>query len=287
MAALPSTIAHAWLRCGIRVDGAGVHRGGGDRSHRRSAADVYRFYHVLAGRVSGDFGGGPISAGPGTGLILPPQRGFLERDEDLGAGVAVLIALFQVAVPPGGTNPLPWLRLPAVVAAADPGAAAALCARMEAAGPPWSADAGIRVALRPLLDQLLTAHLADGFAAGAWEQRPPMPAWLNDLRGRASRRLCDPQLRPDNLHRLAGRSREHVTRALSAHLGVGAAGFLRQLRIELAARLLSQGGDVSIAEICERVGYRDHSLFCRHFRARLGVTPTAWRSAAAEGRGTR
>ena len=280
MILLPAHIAEAWGNCGLRPDSAALHRGASNRTRRHGRSDVYRFWHVLAGRISGDFGSGPIVAGPGTGLILPPDRGYLVREESSSGGVVMLIALFRIVVAPGATNPLLQLRLPAAVASSDPATAATLCERIATLSPTWLRSWPLRLAMRPWLDQLLTAHLVDGFAAGVLDAGPPLPGWIADLRERAVWRLKDPDLCAANLHAIAGRSREHVSRALRRHLGTGAAGLLRRLRVELAARLLTQG-DTSIGEIAERVGYRDQSLFCRHFRVEIGVTPSAWRDRAS------
>ncbi len=194
----------------------------------------------------------------------------------------MLIVLFQVVVPFGGVNPLAGLRLPAPVVAADAPVAAGRCSAISAVSPAWAANGWpTRIAIRPLLDQLLTAHLVDGFAAGAWPVGPGLPAWIADLRELACRRLADPTMQASSLHGLAGLSREHVARMLRRHLGTSAAGLLRRLRIELAARLLSQGDLVDVNEVAVRVGYHDRSLFCRHFRAELGMPPSHWRAGAS------
>ncbi len=52
---------------------------------------------------------------------------------------------------------------------------------------------------------------------------------------------------------------------------------LTELRLGEAKRLLA-GTDLLVAEVAERVGYRDANYFCRVFRKREGQTPRAYRS---------
>lgn len=60
---------------------------------------------------------------------------------------------------------------------------------------------------------------------------------------------------------------------------------LDEVRQELACWLL-QNTELSVEAVAERLGYRDTSNFSRTFRRWLGMTPNAWRRAAAELPGT-
>jgi Response regulator containing CheY-like receiver domain and AraC-type DNA-binding domain len=53
--------------------------------------------------------------------------------------------------------------------------------------------------------------------------------------------------------------------------------YLNKIRIEHACELLKTRGGVSIAEIGNRVGYAEHSYFCRVFKKMIGETPSAYR----------
>ncbi|SIQ14965.1 AraC family transcriptional regulator [Aquipseudomonas alcaligenes] len=55
---------------------------------------------------------------------------------------------------------------------------------------------------------------------------------------------------------------------------------LDEVRQELACWLL-QNTELSVEAVAERLGYRDTSNFSRTFRRWLGMTPNAWRKAAA------
>jgi len=47
-------------------------------------------------------------------------------------------------------------------------------------------------------------------------------------------------------------------------------------RVERAQQLL-RNGDLSLAEIAARAGFSDQSVFCRHFKRLVGVTPGRFR----------
>ena len=50
-------------------------------------------------------------------------------------------------------------------------------------------------------------------------------------------------------------------------------------RVERAQQLL-RNGDLSLAEIAARAGFSDQSVFCRHFKRLVGVTPGQFRTSA-------
>jgi AraC-like DNA-binding protein len=47
-------------------------------------------------------------------------------------------------------------------------------------------------------------------------------------------------------------------------------------RVEGAQQLLGEG-DLSLAEVTARAGFSDQSVFCRHFKRLVGVTPGRFR----------
>jgi AraC-like DNA-binding protein len=55
---------------------------------------------------------------------------------------------------------------------------------------------------------------------------------------------------------------------------------LTKTRVEAASRMLAAGND-TIADVALACGYSDHSAFTRQFRAVAGMTPSAFRRAAA------
>lgn len=56
----------------------------------------------------------------------------------------------------------------------------------------------------------------------------------------------------------------------------GFSGYLNRIRVEHACEIL-RGENVPISEISGRVGYSDHSYFCRVFKKITGKTPSAYR----------
>lgn len=73
-----------------------------------------------------------------------------------------------------------------------------------------------------------------------------------------------------------GVSQRTLIRRFRTELGMPPLGYLQNLRVEGAKKLLEDGA-TPIAEIVERVGYSDVSSFTRLFKSRTGVTPHAFR----------
>lgn len=87
----------------------------------------------------------------------------------------------------------------------------------------------------------------------------------------------DPEL---SLESTAGNLRvspDYLSRLLKAATGHSFLNFLCRLRME-KAKVLLDDPRLRVAEIAERVGYRDQNYFCRHFKSVTGVTPKGWRS---------
>lgn len=78
------------------------------------------------------------------------------------------------------------------------------------------------------------------------------------------------------LARLAGRSREHVSRVIKSSTGRRAVDLVNEGRIELAASLL-QTSDDNIATIAYHAGFESLSHFYHLFRSRHGTTPRQYR----------
>ncbi|WP_414473652.1 AraC family transcriptional regulator [Microvirga sp. M2] len=88
----------------------------------------------------------------------------------------------------------------------------------------------------------------------------------------------DREVELDNLARLAGLSRSHFIRAFTRETGLTPHAYLMDRRFRAASRLLAKGdspGDVALA-----CGFFDQSHLNRVFKARMGVTPGAYRQGA-------
>ncbi len=82
----------------------------------------------------------------------------------------------------------------------------------------------------------------------------------------------------ESLAEAAAMSRTAFAEAFREHYKQGPMGYLRETRLRRAAGLL-RASDLTVDEVASRVGYASRSQFSRAFRARFGVTPTAYRSA--------
>ena len=63
------------------------------------------------------------------------------------------------------------------------------------------------------------------------------------------------------------------------HMKEGFSDYLNEIRTAKACELL-ENTDLSIAEISEKVGYSEHSYFCRVFKKTTGKTPSVYRRNA-------
>ena len=79
--------------------------------------------------------------------------------------------------------------------------------------------------------------------------------------------------------RAAFMSKYHFSRTFKKHIGRRFIDFVTDLRMERASSLLLET-DLPVADICDRVGYRDISHFQRTFRTAFATSPSAYRHAA-------
>ncbi len=71
-------------------------------------------------------------------------------------------------------------------------------------------------------------------------------------------------------------SREHIARVFKQKYGVGVTGYLTEVRIKNAKRLL-QNSEIPVSNIAVNVGFNDANYFARVFQKHIGMTPTAFR----------
>jgi AraC family transcriptional regulator len=112
-------------------------------------------------------------------------------------------------------------------------------------------------------------------------QTKPVIGGLAGWQARTIRQLAATQLRDMTVASLAqtvNLSPFHFSRAFRATFGVPPREWLLQQRLEQAkARLLESSETVE--QIAASVGYRNGSQFARVFRARVGMSPQAFRRA--------
>ena len=77
--------------------------------------------------------------------------------------------------------------------------------------------------------------------------------------------------------------RHHLSPCYLSHLFKASTGYsmkrYRMLSRVAEARALLSDSNLSVTEICGRVGFEDMSNFARYFKAEVGVTPSAYRAA--------
>lgn len=73
------------------------------------------------------------------------------------------------------------------------------------------------------------------------------------------------------LSRVGGLNRRKLTEGFKALFGTSVANYVLSQRMSLARPMLESG--ISVAEVSERVGYRDRTSFSRAFRRVTGQSP--------------
>jgi AraC-like DNA-binding protein len=116
------------------------------------------------------------------------------------------------------------------------------------------------------------------------------PGWLAGLRdpqvGRALSLLHGEPARDwtlDALARAAGTSRSVLAERFVHRVGETPMRYLKMWRMQLAARLLADGG-AKVSAIGEQVGFRSEAAFSRTFKDATGLAPSAWRRTARSSR---
>ena len=90
--------------------------------------------------------------------------------------------------------------------------------------------------------------------------------------------LSNPDFNIDVLAQEAGISRANLYRKIKEITGISSGKFLRNLRMEQAARLLKEG-KVDVNQIAEHVGYIDPAHFSNAFKAHFGLSPSEYQQA--------
>jgi YesN/AraC family two-component response regulator len=79
----------------------------------------------------------------------------------------------------------------------------------------------------------------------------------------------------DSLAEDVGISRAQLHRKMKEITGIASGKFLRNLRMEQAARLLSEG-KVGVAQVAYKVGYADQAHFSTAFKTHFGLSPSEY-----------
>ena len=85
----------------------------------------------------------------------------------------------------------------------------------------------------------------------------------------------------DELAHVCGVDRFRLSRAFKAAFGIAPHGYLIQLRLVRARRLLALG--TAPADVASDLGFADQSHLTRQFKRSYGLTPSRWRALIAAG----
>lgn len=85
--------------------------------------------------------------------------------------------------------------------------------------------------------------------------------------------MSDPDFNIDTLANEVGISRAQLHRRMKEITGISSGKFLRNLRMEQAARLLREG-KVNVSQVAYKVGYADQAHFSTAFKMHYGMSPT-------------
>ena len=93
--------------------------------------------------------------------------------------------------------------------------------------------------------------------------------------------MSDPDFNIDTLASEVGISRAQLHRKMKEITGISSGKFLRNLRMEQAARLLREGG-INVSQIADKVGYADQAHFSTAFKTHFGMSPSEYVEAHQE-----
>ncbi len=93
--------------------------------------------------------------------------------------------------------------------------------------------------------------------------------------------ISDPELNANQISEHLGMSRMQLHRKLTALTGQNLRSFIKNLRMNLATKLLKDSAN-RIADVSLKIGYEDQSAFSRAFKKELGVSPTEYRKKLTE-----
>lgn len=80
---------------------------------------------------------------------------------------------------------------------------------------------------------------------------------------------------------VASYSEQHFHRVFKQYVGESVNKYIRRVRLEQAANLLTFDSSTAIADITEKCGYVSLSSFTQAFKCHFGVTPGRWRAGEA------
>ncbi len=257
----------------------------------RLGTDEMTLVYVREGEITGDFGGdgGCRVDGPtGHAERVRGRRTLLRGDAILSLGCRDLVVTSQsgaelTVVRAETTRPsagLPPLVLVDDFARLEP-AATALAESLTPPTPGAPARPGDGVVCRTMVRTVLLSAVRAWAASGGADRWParasdPFLSRVTDAIAAAPGRDWS----IEQLAALAVMSRSVFAERFREELGRSPAGYVTDVRMAEAKRLLDAGAAVS--EVSRALGYGSDEGFRRAFRRHVGVAPSAWRAGRRE-----
>ena len=125
--------------------------------------------------------------------------------------------------------------------------------------------------MRAFLSELISTH----FSEGADYIASDIPIWLEAL-------LREMNLKEnfapggEQMIRLSGKSREHLTRSMKKYLDITISGYVNNLRLNFAANMLLNS-NMPVLDICFESGFENVSWFYSNFKKKYGQSPGQFR----------
>lgn len=268
--------------------------------YRRMVGETWMHWHDyyelwVATEGSGEFRAGShtFAFGPGDVVLVDPLKIHgVVRMEKAHAPLVVFFHAEAVA-PSGGGVDLgflsAWDRRPEKVLPrleADTPATTSVHGALLRLAQTWFAPASaegrllaLRFHLLELLLQLRRAFIAKGGESDSISTRAEREARLGRVLEFVAQR-CDGPIAQPEVARVAGMSTSRFRAFFKETTGWGFADYLRDLRLERAARLLRETNE-SVAEVACATGFSDQSHLQRLFKAKHSVSPLAYRKQNA------
>lgn len=194
----------------------------------------------------------PFEIGAGAALFISPRTPFRYR---LGEGARLLVLDLDVRAPRGlGLGPLPKSRVP-----------------------PRLARAFARLRDHPREADLRAASSEARAVACAIVPLEPghSTARLLEVKNQLDARFGEP-VRVTALGAELGMGPEYLSRGFARAFGAAPQQYLQHIRTEHFLRSLLTGRG-TLTQLAHEAGFGDYPSFCRFFRKRLGVAPSALR----------
>lgn len=251
--------------------------------------DSATLLYLLSGEVTGDIGlgaGCEVDAPTGDGRHVRGRRTLLAGDAAVSLGCRPLVLSSQsgaeVIVVSAEITPsdvvasLPGVVLVTGFARLEP-AAAALADNLGPHPDGLSCDRpGDTVVCRLMIRSVLLSAVRAWASTGAW----PAPIADPFLARVAAAVEAEPgrDWSIDHLASLAVMSRSVFAERFRDAMGRSPAGYVTEVRIREAKRLLD--AEMPVSEISRSLGYASDEGFRRAFRRQTGVAPSSWRARA-------